>query len=767
MDIDIVIKKEPSSDNHPTHIFNDPSVQTGIAALANESVQDASENTQLVTSTPTALHYAQYTTTPSNEPQLHFSTWNMAQHESSQKVIPSSLSTVTPTMLQYSQFTNALPDGRLQPFSIISNMPQQEYSHESSILPSLDVRPVRLRSSTDHELLNYLAERGISRDYLETVDNHIAAEIKFIGSKKKHYDHKDWLSQKDIHSLKVYATGTPLDVYKLGLCGCEDIGIYVDTGVTTPWRPTTEDIATSPTSEDWTAKATSLTIPGRMSLLRYSRDPELLDFLYCNNIFDYILEDVDSIMMWNEWHLLNNPNIRSLTTQRAEVLVGLAQKGNPIDVVKWTLYHLLKNQRPPSPAGVKFGMTDDFGRWSLLSLVRCSEVYQPSGREEKSMRHLQDYNYWAWRRRLCLWPRSYAVDMSSFKRSTVCKLWGLKKRSHSPPRRDDIRGRDCMRPQRYDRWARETRSRSPSRRDEVSREDCRRSQRDDRRARRTRSRSPPRQAIVIKKDPCLTSTTQLGNAKPLAEKSSQVLKLKLDTGAQHNALVYRGKSLAGNIMDPSLNNYTGQDVALQESFAQLVVTSRACPEQVGEHAINLPKQSDEEAEIKIKKEDDESSEAKLVVGGNIRSRSIQEERSWQQLIEQAKTSVPGRSAKDNKSFRTSRVLMVAPATRIKRMESRLNRKAQRDAQLPKRLADLEKQLITIQNQNPGFESPKVRQIKYLALQLRVQQEEREGRLTAMEAAEVLKENRKLSKRQIGERNEMEHLEARLAKLLQD
>lgn len=292
--MDLIVMEDPPSNGEPSQTFDEAFLQADIANFANESVQHAPQNMQLATMPPTVQHDAKLATTSFD--------------------IPHQLDSTSLKMLQ-----------------------REHINYDTPYLLT-GLRLVRLNVDTDRTLREYLNLRGISPRYLETIKNHVSAEMRCI---ERMVLFKKDLSEKQRHSLKVYTTGTPLEVYKLGLNGCEEIGIYLDPDVLRPWSPA-ENPADTLASVDTMEGVVDATTPERMSSLETSTDEELRAFLEWKGLSDQVLRDVDKTVMRNKEYLLDHPVIFSPLRERAQVLVALGQKGNPIDVVKWTFYHLYR-----------------------------------------------------------------------------------------------------------------------------------------------------------------------------------------------------------------------------------------------------------------------------------------------------------------------------------------------------------------------------------------------------------------------------------------
>ncbi|MCJ1398470.1 hypothetical protein MMC11_001670 [Xylographa trunciseda] len=221
----------------------------------------------------------------------------------------------------------------------------QNWQASFSWLPN---RPVKLSRTSDSELLAYLARRRISPRYLRNIDIHVATEFEWLrgalirstGGARVTAEGREStgdLNATQIEALKVYATGTPLKVYQLGAATCKGISVYEN-------RVLDPDV-----------KIPNTSLRRGVGLLHNLKDPywtvrpedvedfeELSAFMKMNSVPKDALGEILMTIERNNSYLIWKKDLGggSKITRSYRMLASLCQNGNPVDVVKWVLYHL-------------------------------------------------------------------------------------------------------------------------------------------------------------------------------------------------------------------------------------------------------------------------------------------------------------------------------------------------------------------------------------------------------------------------------------------
>ena len=187
--------------------------------------------------------------------------------------------------------------------------------------------PIRfntLHSTHDPELLEYLDSKSISTTYLSRLDGHINDQIR---------EDQPGLWNTSCSSrrppLSVYMNGRPLEIYKYASITCKDIAHYTRGFIPVLRHGQGENSAINQIME-------VINSCGEIWKLAYSHDEELLTFVSVYEIsLDYLREidkKIETILEeFRTGHALTNAN--------GVKILELAFGANPLDVLKYALFH--------------------------------------------------------------------------------------------------------------------------------------------------------------------------------------------------------------------------------------------------------------------------------------------------------------------------------------------------------------------------------------------------------------------------------------------
>ncbi|MCJ1391293.1 hypothetical protein MMC18_004156 [Xylographa bjoerkii] len=611
--------------------------------------------------------------------------------QSSQTTAQSSSGAASTAMVDYAdEFHNPQPvQIKTEPY--YDNAPAgpvYEATSTANQQPSLSwtpYQPVKLTGTRDAELLAYLARRRISPQHLVVIDTHIAAEVRWLGGAISRSAEVPWTEEEaqnppyrlnaiQTEALHIYATGTPLQVYQLGAATFKEPAGYED-GVLDP-----------------NVKIPDLDLRRGIGLLLKLADrywtiqpedfedyDELRAFMKIHNIPQERLEDIRMTVDENNRYLAWKKDVGagSKDTRCRRMLMSLCQNGNPVDVVKWAIYHLQDGlSTGQQDVGLWIGQTREAGTSDaavrnvlareLLSRGNQSDLHTSHGRDKPNKQEDS-------------WRPSYDDDCRDRGRSEA-----------QPITRDSTRANNT-------------------------------------------------EAVIISSD---RSNISLQNA-PRAPKACRQ-GVRTRRRHQRKIALREEQELEKRKAEQILIDFPHQEVGIQDCFARLTVNENNHPGHLSVHRDRSDHLLQAAAATPVKTE-------KLAVKSGITNRSDITAISFR-LNDSRRTHPDIPEQLPDKAFwdlLKAQALKNRPQAGNSVHQRRHGKKSRQLVDLPKRLADTEKQITTLRHSGPSttYLEKKITNLTREALSVRVRIEEGEGRLTAEEAKALRRANaRNLSRK---------------------